>query len=266
MLAAAPQGLPAFDPVAARAAFLRRNVKKNRSAANDTVGFSNAEQRAKSAESQLNPEARDRARLQRERIHRGVGAPIGLPSSSGRTPEENSRDRSRASDRGDASGGAMPTDYAAQARARGAAQRAASKQSLASVNKESSAADVGARSLYSVLFQGGGAADIACEDGGFISAAANAGNLWQFLLTIFPSFSDKMQSSPIGRWLPKKFDLHDEADGGFVYHGGQWLAMIVALTEIFLFFFFINILVVLAIAGFTMMSNPLSTISSFLSL
>lgn len=266
MLAAAPQGLPAFDPVAARAAFLQRRVEKNRAAANDTVGFSNAEQRAKSAESQLNPEARDRARLQRDRIRRGVGAPVGLPPSSGRTPEENARDQSKASDSGDASGGAMSTDYAAQARARGTAQRAAAKQTSSSASKESGAADMGARSLYSVLFQGGGAADAACEDGGFISAAANAGNLWQFLLTIFPSFSDKMQSSPIGRWLPKKFDLHDEADGGFVYHGGQWLAMIAALTEILLFLFFINILVALALAAFTVMSNPWSTISSFLSL
>lgn len=174
------------------------------------------------------------------------------PDSSGRSQEQESADRQL-----DAANGT--NDYAAQARARGAAQRAATKAKKASQAGEE---DGGMKQqavgwVYSLLFQGGGAIDELGETGGIVASVAESGNLYQTILTVFPGFNDKMNESSMGQWLPQKFDVLNTRKQEMLFHFGEFCKGLAAATEMLLYILLALLLPILLGVAFTFFTHPI---------
>lgn len=193
--------------------------------------------------------------------------PLQTPPPAASSGENAAADQNRAAaDRQmDAANGT--NDYAAQARARGAAERAAKnakKAAAQSDDDQGGIAERGVSWVYSLLFQGGGAADELPIDGGIVASAAESGNLYQAILTIFPSFDDKMKAS-FGTWLPQKFDIMNTRKQEMLFHFGEICKGIAATTEMMIYILIALLFPILLGVAFAFITNPLLGIKAFLS-
>ncbi len=173
--------------------------------------------------------------------------PLQTPPSPQNTgapsPEDNDRKAAgRQQEAADASG-----DFAAQARARGEANR--TKKQPSSVTGRKSTEEQGASALYTVLGRGGSMTVAATLFGVIINA-------YQLLLTIFPSFNDSINGSSASKWLPQKFDLNTMKG---------WSELIVVLAELLLFLVFVAIVLTLLVVAYTAFTNPLMSFKALLS-
>ncbi len=81
-------------------------------------------------------------------------------------------------------------------------------------------------------------------------------NVYQLLLTIFPSFNDSINGSSASKWLPQKFDLNTMKG---------WSELIAVLAELLLFLVFIAIILLFLVVAYSMFTNPLLTFNALLS-
>lgn len=195
--------------------------------------------------------------------------PLQMPPAATNTGAPSPADQDREAADRQVNAADQTNDYAAQARARGAAQRAAKNAKKAAASGgEGDEGGIGQQAagwVYSLIFQGGGAADELCISGGIVASVAETGNLYQTLLTFFPAFGDKMNASFIGPWLPQKFDVQNTRNQPDLFHFGEFCKGIAAAAEMSLYLFFIILLPVVLAIGYLFITEPTLTFKMLLS-